>query len=93
LIPHKVGDFTQEYHVETEKEALIIDNMSNLITRWDNILPQYHRAEHVVVLANQDTYGAAEIFLRVVKGMEGVTIMGSPSTSLRWVAVGVVFIK
>ncbi|GAA4651126.1 hypothetical protein GCM10023116_34090 [Kistimonas scapharcae] len=67
----------QDYDVDTAEDSLIADNFSDLINRWDEILPNYRRPEHIVVLSNQGTYSAAEILLSAVKGMDGVTILGS----------------
>lgn len=72
-------NMVQEYEVVTPVDASIIDNLSDLVNHWDDLLPLYIRPEHIVVLTNQSSYGAAENLLSAIKGMDGITIMGSRS--------------
>ena len=69
----------QEYPVQTPEDARIIDNLSELVNHWDDLLPLYRRPETIVVLTNQSTFGAAENLLSALKGVDGITIMGTRS--------------
>lgn len=62
------------------EDISITDNLLSLIEHWDNLLPSYQRPTQIVVLTDAGIFSAADIMLGALKGMDGITLMGSPSS-------------
>ena len=70
-----IKDFT----VEDEEDALIKKNLHALMALWDELLPDYKRPKHIVVLTDAGVFSAADIMVSALKEQDGITLMGAPT--------------
>lgn len=73
-------NLVQVHLSETEKNTQAFEVVLKLINHWDEMRFSYQRPKQIVVLANKGTSGPMEILLGAIRGMDGVTIMGSLSS-------------
>ncbi len=69
----------KDFTVEDEEDIKIQKNLHALIALWDELLPDYKRPKHIVVLTNAGVFSAADIMVSALKGLDGITLMGAPT--------------